>query len=117
MKLNCLEQVTCWYLTLVEDALVFAETGFGGKVGLGDCTTDNGKSRVRALRGQLVADERVQPTGRKRVLLECLELQELNEVLDGRSEVATNAELFESDDHVLPTFATVFAVSKDVPKL
>ena len=106
-----LEQVADWYLTLVEDTLVFAETGFGGKVGLGDCTIDNIKSGVRELRGQFVADGRVKPAGRKRALLECLKLQELNEALDGRPEVATDAEFLESDDHVLPTFPMVLATS------
>lgn len=114
---NRLEDVLRGDLALVEDALVLAPAGLGRKVRLRDGAADDREGGVRTLSGELVADERVEPARGDGVLFERLELKELDQVLDRRPEVATNAELLEGDDHVLPRLATILAVREDVTEL
>ncbi|KAJ3555627.1 hypothetical protein NM688_g2472 [Phlebia brevispora] len=49
----------------------------------------------------LVADKRVELTSRNCILIERLQLEQLDEVLDDSTEVATDAQLFEPDNDVL----------------
>ena len=104
-------------LALLEDALVLGDVGLRGEVRLGRRAADDGERRVGALGREAHRDEVVEPGRRDRVVLERLGLEELDEVLDRRAEVAADRQLLEGDDHVLARLAAVRAVGKDVAEL
>jgi hypothetical protein len=112
-----LEHIASRDLTLVENTLVLVPAGFRREVSFGDCTANDGECSIGSLGSEFVANEGVEPASGDGVLLEGLQLQKLDEVLDRSPEVTTNAQLLESDDHVLATFTTVFSIGEDVTKL
>jgi hypothetical protein len=104
------EQVTSRNLTLVKDVFVFAGASVSSEMGLRHCTTDDSKSSVRTLGGELVADKGAQPPSCEGVFGERLEFKKLDEILDSSSEVTTNAKLLQCDNHVLPTLRLILAI-------
>jgi hypothetical protein len=104
-------------LTLLEASAILGHAGLTGNVSLGDGTADNGEHGLRSLSGKTLGDELIQPTSGDGVLLEGLGLEKLDKVLNGGSEITTNAQLLEGHDHVLPRSRTVLAISENVTEL
>ncbi len=82
-----------------------------------DCTGNDGQCRIGAFSGHVFADEAIQPAGRKAVIGKGVGLEEFDEVLDGGSEITTNADFFEGDDHILPTLVSISSVGEDMSEL
>ncbi|CAF3637776.1 unnamed protein product [Fusarium graminearum] len=81
---------------------VLGHASLAGNVSLGNGTTGDSKHGLGSLSGKALGDELVQPTSRDGVVLESLCLKKLDEVLNGGSEITTNAELLQGHNHVLP---------------
>ena len=114
---NGLEDILGGHLTLFEALAILLDTGFAGQMSLGDRTAQNSYNGIWTLRGQLVRDELVQPSSGDGVLLESRRLQQLDQVLDRRAEVTTDAQLLQSNNHVFPRRRTVLTVGENVTEL
>uniref|UniRef100_A0A098DQ14 Uncharacterized protein n=1 Tax=Gibberella zeae (strain ATCC MYA-4620 / CBS 123657 / FGSC 9075 / NRRL 31084 / PH-1) TaxID=229533 RepID=A0A098DQ14_GIBZE len=97
-----LEHVLGGHLTLLKAGSVLGHASLAGNVSLGNGTTGDSKHGLGSLSGKALGDELVQPTSRDGVVLESLCLKKLDEVLNGGSEITTNAELLQGHNHVLP---------------
>jgi hypothetical protein len=104
-------------LTLLEASTVEGHALFALNVGLGDGTANNSEHAIRALGGETLGNELIQPACGDGILLKILGLKKLDEIFDGGLEITTNAQFLESDNHVLSRSSTVLTVSKDVTKL
>jgi len=89
-------------LTLLQDSLELLDAIIELQLRLGDSTTNDRKSSIRSLSGKSLRDQAIQPSSGDSILFERLELEELDEVLDGMSEITSNRQLLQSHDHVLP---------------
>jgi hypothetical protein len=107
---DSLEDVLGGHLTLLKAGSVLGHAGLTGNVSLGNGTTSDSKHGLGSLGGKTLRDELTQPAGGNGVLLEGLGLEKLDEVLDGGSEITTNAQLLQGHDHVLPRSRTVLAM-------
>src|SRR5690606_11476020 len=112
-----LEDVARWHLTLLQASAVSSKALFTGNVSLRDGTTHDSEHGIRPLGGQALRDELIEPASGGGVVLEIFGLQQFDEVLYSRLEVATNAKFFESDDHVFARRRTVFTVGENVTRL
>ena len=86
-------------------------------MGLGDGTTNDGDSLIRTLSSQLVGDKLVKPSSGNSVVLECRGFEKLDQIFDGGSEITTNAQFLQGNDHVLARSGSVLAVGENVTKL
>ncbi|GFF28865.1 hypothetical protein IFM46972_02469 [Aspergillus udagawae] len=112
-----LEDILGRHLTLFEALAVLLDTAFAGQVSLGYRTAQNSHDGVWTLSGQLVRDELIQPSSGDGVLFERRSLQQLDQVLDCRAEVTTDAQLLQSDNHVFPRRRTVLTIGENVTEL
>jgi hypothetical protein len=104
-------------LTLFECGAVFYETAFAFDVGFCDCTTDDGEDRIGTFRSEFIGDESIEPACCDGVVFEGGSFEEFDEIFDCGTELSSNAEFFECDDHVFSGLRTIFAVRKDVTEL
>jgi hypothetical protein len=99
---DSLEDILGGNLTLLKAGSVLSHASLTGDVSLGDGTTHNSKHGLGSLSSKTLGDKLIQPTSGDGVLLKSLGLEKLDEVLNGGSEITTNAQLLEGHDHVLP---------------
>ncbi|CEI38582.1 unnamed protein product [Fusarium venenatum] len=99
---NSLQDVLGGHLTLLKAGSVLSHASLAGNVSLGNSTTGDSKHGLGSLSGKTLGDKLIQPTSGDGVVLEGLGLEKLDEVLNGGSEITTNAQLLQGHDHVLP---------------
>lgn len=112
-----LERVLGWDLSLVEDKLVSRGSGLVGNVRLDHSTANDRKSGVGSLGRHTLSDKRVEPLSGERVVFKLWLFEQLDEVLDGRSELSPNRQFFERNDHRLSRFGSFHTVGKDMTEL
>jgi hypothetical protein len=114
---DSLENILGGDLALAKTVAVLFNSSLASEVGLGDSTTNDSNNLVGTLSSQLVGDKLIQPSGGNGVVLESGSLEKLNEVLDGGTEITTNTQFLEGDNHVLPRGRTVLTVGENVTEL
>jgi hypothetical protein len=114
---DSLENVLGGDLTLLQADTVLGVADVTGDVSLGDGTRDDGEDGIGTLGGELLGDQLVEPSSSNGVVLEGRGLEQLDEVLDSGSEITTNAQFLESDNHLLTRSLSVLTVGENVTEL
>jgi hypothetical protein len=99
---NRLENILGGHLTLFKASSVGSHASLAGNVSLGNGTTNDSEHGLRSLGSKTLGNKLIQPTSGDGVVLESLGLKKLDEVLDGGSEITTNAQLLKSHNHMFP---------------